>query len=60
MWYNNYKGWITIWKSWFFVVHFLLCIQDKKELPEQPIDNKDLKDVCEVYDFLNEPMDFAK
>lgn len=33
---------------------FSVCIQNKKELIEQPIDNKSLKDVCEVYDVSND------
>lgn len=37
-----------------FCSSFSICIQDKKELLEQPIDNKGLKDVCEVYDVSNE------
>ena len=37
-----------------FCSSFSICIQDKKELLEQPIDSKGLKDVCEVYDVSNE------
>lgn len=54
MLYNYYKGWIDNMKVMVFCSSFSICIQDKKELLEQPIDNKCLKDVCEVYDVSNE------
>ena len=37
-----------------FCSSFSTCFQNNKELVMQPIDNKNLKDVCEVYEVSND------
>ena len=37
-----------------FCSSFSTCFQNNKEIVMQPIDNKNLKDVCEVYEVSND------